>query len=73
MEWYVKNRWWIWTMPNSGGWETNFLHHYPKTEDITGQQADYIENVFYDLATQTNPANTSISDGYPSIIDIPSF
>ena len=62
-----------WTMPNSGGWETNFLHHYPKTEDITGQQADYIENIFYDLATQTNPANTSISDGYPSIIDIPSF
>tara|TARA_B110000444_G_scaffold150826_1_gene141161 strand:- start:317 stop:2347 length:2031 start_codon:yes stop_codon:yes gene_type:complete len=62
-----------WTMPNSGGWETNFLHHYPKTEDITGQQADYIENIFYDLATQSNPANTSISDGYPSIIDIPSF
>ena len=62
-----------WTMPNYGGWETNFLHHYPKTEDITDQQSDYIENMFYDLAAQTNPVNTSLTDGYPSIIDIPSF
>ena len=62
-----------WTMPNYGGWETNFLHHYPKTEDITDQQADYIENMFYDLAAQTNPVNISLTDGYPSIIDIPSF
>ena len=62
-----------WSMPNYGGWDTNFLHHYPKTEDITNQQDNYIENVFYDLAAQTNPANTSIVDGYPSMIDIPSF
>ena len=62
-----------WTMPNYGGWDTNFLHHYPKTEDITNEQDNYIENVFYDLAAQTNPANTSIVDGYPSMIDIPSF
>jgi hypothetical protein len=62
-----------WTMPNYGGWDTNFLHHYPKTEDIIGQQASYIENIFYDLAAQTNPVNTSITNGYPSIIDVPSF
>ena len=62
-----------WTMPNYGGWDTNFLHHYPKTEDITNEQDNYIENVFYDLAAQTNPANTSTVDGYPSMIDIPSF
>ena len=62
-----------WTLPNYGGWDTNFLHHYPKTEDITSAQANYIENLFYDLAAQTNPANTSIVDGYPSMIDIPSF
>jgi hypothetical protein len=62
-----------WTMPNYGGWETDFLHHYPKTEDITTQQAAYIETVFTDLAAETNPANTSIINGYPSIIDIPSF
>ena len=62
-----------WTMPNYGGWDTNFLHHYPKTEDITSAQANYIETIFYNLADQTNPANTSIIDGYPSMIDIPSF
>ena len=62
-----------WTMSNYGGWETDFLHHYPQTEDITAEQAAYIETVFRDLETQTNPANTSIINGYPSIIDIPSF
>ena len=62
-----------WTMPNYGGWDTEFLYHYPKTEDITDQQKSYIENVFIDLAAQTNPANASIINGYPSIIDIPSF
>jgi len=62
-----------WTMPNYGGWETDFLHHYPKTEDITTEQAAYIETVFRDLETQTNFANASIINGYPSIIDVPSF
>ena len=62
-----------WTMPNYGGWETNFLHHYPKTEDITIEQAAYVETIFRDLEAQTNPANTSIINGYPSIIDVPSF
>ena len=62
-----------WTMPNYGGWDTDFLHHYPKTEDITTEQAAYIETVFRDLETQTNLANASIINGYPSIIDIPSF
>ena len=62
-----------WTMPNYGGGETNFLHHYPKTEDITIEQAAYVETIFRDLEAQTNPANTSIINGYPSIIDVPSF
>ena len=59
-----------WTMPNYGGWGTDFLHHYPKTEDITTQQAAYVETVFTDLAAETDPANTSIINGYPSIIDL---
>ncbi|MDC1539192.1 CotH kinase family protein [Flavobacteriaceae bacterium] len=61
----------VWTMPNSSGWYTDFLHHYPKTEDISSQQTDYIKNVFIDL--ETNSENTSIANGYPSIIDVPSF
>ena len=62
-----------WTMPNYGGWDTDFLHHYPKPEDITVEQAIYIESVFRELETQTNPSNSSILNGYPTIIDIPSF
>lgn len=62
-----------WTMPNYGGWDTDFLHHYPKPEDITVEQANYIESVFRELETQTNPSNSSILNGYPTIIDIPSF
>ncbi|MEN8765268.1 MAG: CotH kinase family protein [Wenyingzhuangia sp.] len=62
-----------WRMPNYGGWETDFLHHKPSADEITNEQAIYIENVFNDLASQTNPANPSITNGYPSIIDIPSF
>ena len=62
-----------WRMPNYGGWDTDFLHHYPKPEDITAEQANYIESVFRELETETNPSNSSIFDGYPSIIDIPSF
>jgi len=60
-----------WTMPNSSGWYTDFLHHYPKTENISSQQTDYIKNVFTDL--ETNSENNSIANGYPSIIDVPSF
>ena len=60
-----------WTMVGSGGGSTNFLYHYPKTENISSQQTDYIKNVFTDL--ETNSENTSIANGYPSIIDVPSF
>ena len=60
-----------WTMVGSGGGSTNFLYHYPKTENISSQQTDYIKNVFTDL--ETNSENTSIANGFPSIIDVPSF
>ena len=62
-----------WTMPNYGGWDTDFLFHYPEPEEISTGQANYIEAVFRDLETETNPSNSSILNGYPSIIDIPTF
>lgn len=62
-----------WTMQNTNGWITDFLYDNPSSEDITSQQANYIQDVFNDLAQTTNPANSSIIDGYPSVIDIPSF
>lgn len=62
-----------WSMPSYSGWNTNFLHDSPKTEDITFAQDNYIESVFNNLASKTNPANPSITNGYPTVIDIPSF
>ena len=62
-----------WTFPNANGWKTDFLHDSPKTEDITNQQNIYIENIFNDLVSKTENSNSSIINGFPSIIDVPSF
>ena len=64
-----------WTMPGYSGWwgGTTFVHHYPKPEDITTAQHNYIKSVFFNLADQSHIYNTSIEDGIPSIIDISSF
>lgn len=67
-----------WSMPSYGWGNVNFAYEVPKPEDKTSQQDDYIQNVFNQLAeTSYNPSNnssnTSLFDGYPSVIDIPSF
>ena len=66
-----------WTMQSYGsGWYTvsnDFIHHYPKPDDITNAQNNYIKSVFMDLQSKAGSHNTSITNGIPSIIDIPSF
>ena len=68
-----------WTMQGyGGGWwwggeSTDFIHHYPKPENITAAQNNYIKNVFQQLASVSGQYNTSIVNGIPSVIDIPSF
>ena len=69
-----------WSMPSysGGGWwggnvNTTFVHHYPKPEDITQAQHNYIKSVFFDLAAKANSHNTSIENGIPSIIDVSTF
>ena len=56
-----------------GGSSTDFIHHYPKPSDITNAQHNYIKGVFTTLANISNSHDTSITDGIPSVIDIPSF
>lgn len=51
--------------------DVNFIHHYPKPEDVTIPQNDYIKSEFYRLAGNTY--NQSLLDGYKTVIDIPSF
>ena len=52
---------------------TEFIHHYPKHENITNTQNDYIHGVFLDLESVAHSYNTDITTGIPSVIDIPSF
>ena len=68
-----------WTMPSyGGGWwwggsSTTFVHHYPKPENITTAQHNYIKSVFFSLADKANSHNVSIENGIPSVIDISTF
>ena len=67
-----------WTMPTyQFGWggyvNTEFVHHYPKPNNITNAQNNYIHNIFNNLADVSHEHNTSISTGITSVIDIPSF
>lgn len=66
-----------WTMQSYGsGWWTpsnDFIHHYPKPEDITSAQNNYIKSVFMNLASVAGSHNVSIESGIPSIIDVKAF
>ena len=68
---------WSWSMEGySGFWWTesaNFVHEYPKDENITQAQHNYIKNVFLNLADKAGSHNISIENGIPSIIDISTF
>jgi len=63
-----------WSMSSYIGMnDCNFIHHWPKPEDVTTQQNNYIKSVFLHLQSVCTANNSSITSGYPSIIDIPSF
>ena len=51
----------------------NFIHELPKPADVTIQQNDYIYTQFANLKSTAAANNGTLSNGYPSIIDIPSF
>ncbi len=65
MQTYLMSWWWP--------VYTEFLHHYPKHENITSEQNDYIHGVFLDLESVAHDYDTDIATGIPSVIDIPSF
>jgi hypothetical protein len=61
-----------WTMP-SYAQTTDYIHENPNPWEITTSQKNYIKNQFTELQKVATAQNPSISNGYPSIIDIPSF
>ena len=66
MQGYGGSWWW-------GGSSTDFIHHYPKPENITNAQNNYIHGVFTTLASKAGSHDVSVASGIPSVIDIPSF
>ncbi len=62
----------VWSMFSYTGY-VEFLHDSPKHLDITSEQSNYIYNQFLSFQNTMTARNSSIVNGYPSIIDIPSF
>lgn len=63
-----------WTTTAHDYWEeVNYIYHDPKPDRITPQQGAYIKSVFDSLQAKMDAANSSPADGYPSVIDVPSF
>lgn len=62
-----------WRMSTTRGWTVDFIHESPKPAEITTQQNNYIKNIFTNIQTATTAQNSSVINGFPSIIDIPSF
>ena len=63
-----------WTMSSYiGANDVAFIHEFPKPENVTALQNDYIHNEFEKLSSTASSGNTSFYNGYPSVIDIPSF
>ncbi len=50
-----------------------YIHDLPKPENATTEQTAYIHNVFDALRIAARDGNSSMKDGYPSIIDVASF
>jgi hypothetical protein len=62
-----------WTTTSYTGAEVDFISEYPKPTTISGAQTTYIQSQFDKLEAAAHQGNNSFSDGYPSVIDIPSF
>ncbi len=62
-----------WTMYTWYGAPVNYLNVLPKPAYVTPSQFDYIRSQFEDLETTAGNKNASLDNGFPSIIDIPSF
>jgi hypothetical protein len=62
-----------WTMYSHNGWIVPYIHVLPKPDNATAQQTEYIKGVFTALEEAAKAGNESALNGYPSMIDVPSF
>lgn len=62
-----------WTTVAYNGQTVNYIHDLPKPVDVTSQQDTYVHSQFTNLQTTITSGNATLQNGYPTIIDIPSF
>lgn len=62
-----------WQMYSDYGANVDFIYDNPKPEDIVDKQKNYIYNYFQNLKACTDQNNSSITTGFPNLIDVPSF
>jgi hypothetical protein len=62
-----------WTMYSFQGSPVDYIHVLPKPENASFYQTGYIRGEFTKLETAAKYNDISIVNGYPAIIDIPSF
>ena len=62
-----------WTMYTWYGAAVNYLNVLPKPEEVTPSQLAYIKGQFEALETAARTNDASLDQGFPSIIDVPSF
>lgn len=64
---------WQMVSNNPYGTPVDYIFDHPKPNNATPQQHDYIHNRFTTFQNLMTAQNQSIVDGYPSVIDLPSF
>lgn len=62
-----------WTMYSWNGAPVDYIHDLPKPGDVTALQNSYIHSQFDKLAATALSNDASITNGFPTVIDIPSF
>jgi len=62
-----------WSMAAWNGSYVAFLHEFPDPDVVTGLQTGYLKSYYGLMANAAFEKNASITTGYPSYIDIPSF
>jgi len=65
----------VWTMPCYSGANSTvaYIHDQPNPESVTAQQHNYIKAYFLAFQSVMTAQNASIVNGFPSMIDVPSF
>jgi hypothetical protein len=62
-----------WKMYSFQNSVVEYIHELPKPEDATSTQTSYISGEFFRLESSARNNDVSVVNGYPTLIDIPSF